>query len=193
MNINELDRKPPRRYASRSQSVSAGNRESPHRQLIVIGYGNTLRSDDGAGQKVAEIVDSWNLPQVRSLPVHQLTPELAAEITEAEIAIFVDVYSVTESAIVEPAEAETRSIPIHPSTYRHDNSVRDGSGHTADPHSLLCLAEVAYGYAPAAWWILIPALNFEFSEQLSPLTTAGMNTALQKIEQIAQEQNLENK
>jgi hydrogenase maturation protease len=175
MNINELEYKPT---------------PLPHKQLIVIGYGNTLRGDDGAGPRVAEIVAGWKLPQVRSLPVHQLTPELAAEITEAEIAIFVDVYPATELAIAKPAEAEIRSIPIHPSTYQHDTSVCEGSGHAADPHSLLYLAEVAYGRAPTAWWILIPALNFEFSEQLSSLTTSGINKALQKIEQIAQEHNL---
>jgi hydrogenase maturation protease len=175
MKMNELEHIPPR---------------LPHKQLIVIGYGNTLRCDDGAGQKLAEIVATWELPQVRSLSVHQLTPELAAEIAEAEIAIFVDAYPVNELSIAETTEAEIRSIPIHPSTYRHDSSVCEGSGHTADPHSLLCLAEVAYEHAPTAWWILIPALKFEFGEQLSPLTRSGIAKALQKIEQILQDHNL---
>jgi hydrogenase maturation protease len=175
MKMNELEHIPPR---------------LPHKQLIVIGYGNTLRSDDGAGHKLAEIVATWELPQVRSLPVHQLTPELAAEIAEVEIAIFVDVYPVNELSIAETGEAEIRSIPIHPSTYRHDTYVCEGSGHTADPHSLLCLSEVAYGHAPTAWWILIPALKFEFGEQLSPLTRSGIAKALQKIEQILQDHNL---
>lgn len=175
MKINELEHVPLR---------------LPHKQLIVIGYGNTLRGDDGAGQRVAGIVAGWALPQVRSLSVHQLTPELAAEIAEVEIAIFVDVYPVTELSIAEPAKAEIRSIPIHSSTYRRDASICEGSGHTVDPHSLLCLAEVAYGRAPNAWWILLPALNFEFSEQLSPLSRSGVTKALQKIEQILQDEHL---
>ncbi len=160
------------------------------RVCLVIGYGNTLRGDDGAGQRVAEIVAGWELPLVRAIAAHQLTPEFAALLAESELAIFVDVYSVTKLAIADPAEAEIRSILIHPSTYRHDTSVCEGSGHTFDPYSLLCLAEVAYGHAPTAWWILIPALNFEFSEQLSPLTTSGITKALLKIEQIVQEHNL---
>jgi len=57
---------------------------------LLIGYGNTLRSDDGAGQKIANIVSEWNLPQWRSLSVHQLTPELALDIAQADLVIFVD-------------------------------------------------------------------------------------------------------
>ena len=58
--------------------------------FLVIGYGNTLRSDDGAGQIVAEKIAQWNLPGVRSLAVHQLTPELAEIIAQADAVIFID-------------------------------------------------------------------------------------------------------
>jgi hydrogenase maturation protease len=176
MNINELEQIPP---------------QSQLKLCLVIGYGNTLRGDDGAGQRAAEMVAGWEIPQVRSLPAHQLTPEFAALLAESELAIFVDVYPVTAISIAESAEVEIKTIPIHPSTYRHDTSVCEVAGHAVDPHSLLCLAEVAYGHAPTAWWILIPAINFEFSEQLSPLTALGIDKALQKIEQIVQEHNLE--
>jgi hydrogenase maturation protease len=156
----------------------------PHRQFIVIGYGNTLRGDDGAGQKVAEIVDSWNLPQMQAIAAHQLTPEFAALLTESELAIFVDVYPVAEQSQPDE-EIDIRVIPIHPCTYRH-YSTSGGAGHSTDPHSLMCLAEIVYGKAPPAWWILIPAHNFEFGEQLSDLTTTAMNKALQQIKQIMQ-------
>ncbi|MGF1587982.1 MAG: hydrogenase maturation protease [Pleurocapsa sp.] len=57
---------------------------------LVIGYGNTLRSDDGAGQSAANQIAAWGLPNVRSLAVHQLTPELAEDIANADTVIFVD-------------------------------------------------------------------------------------------------------
>jgi Ni,Fe-hydrogenase maturation factor len=53
----------------------------------------------------------------------------------------------------------------------------------------MCLAQVVYGHAPPAWWILIPALNFEFGEQLSQIATSGVEKALQQIEQIVREYN----
>ncbi len=35
-----------------------------------------------------------------------------------------------------------------------------------------------------AWWILIPAVNFEFWEQFSPQTAQGITDAVAQIQQI---------
>ncbi|PPT05423.1 NADH-reducing hydrogenase maturation factor [Geitlerinema sp. FC II] len=58
--------------------------------MLVIGYGNSLRGDDGIGRAIAEQVASWNLPHVRSLSLHQLTPELAEELSRVDRAVFID-------------------------------------------------------------------------------------------------------
>jgi Ni,Fe-hydrogenase maturation factor len=60
------------------------------KSYLVVGYGNDLRSDDGVGQRVAEVVATWEISNVRSLAMHQLTPELAAELADVDVAIFVD-------------------------------------------------------------------------------------------------------
>jgi len=57
---------------------------------LIIGYGNTLRGDDGAGPRVAEVVAGWSLPNVRAISAAQLTPELAEALAGAEVVIFVD-------------------------------------------------------------------------------------------------------
>jgi Ni,Fe-hydrogenase maturation factor len=62
---------------------------------LVIGYGNSLRGDDSIGIKVAQIVADWHLPKVRSLSPHQLTPELAAELAQVDLAIFTKVLILT--------------------------------------------------------------------------------------------------
>ncbi|MGB3511128.1 MAG: hydrogenase maturation protease [Microcoleaceae cyanobacterium] len=145
-------------------------------EILIIGYGNTLRSDDGAGQRVAELVAEWNLPNVRSLPVHQLTPELAEAISEAELVIFVDAY---------PATAE-QGLQVHQlcDYPPYPPLERGGLGHTGDPRSLLSLSQLVYNNAPPAWWILIPAVNFEFGEEFSPETAQGITDALSQIRQI---------
>ena len=43
---------------------------------LVIGYGNDLRSDDGAGRAVADRISEMELPGVAVRSVMQLTPEL---------------------------------------------------------------------------------------------------------------------
>ena len=57
---------------------------------LVIGYGNTLRGDDGIGPAVAEAVAALGLPGVRVIVAHQLTPELAADLADAQLVVFVD-------------------------------------------------------------------------------------------------------
>ena len=59
-------------------------------EWLVIGYGNELRGDDGAGPSVGRAVASWHLPGVRTLAVHQLTPELAEDLAQTKRVVFVD-------------------------------------------------------------------------------------------------------
>ena len=40
--------------------------------ILVIGYGNTLRSDDGVGPHIAQEVAAQGWPSVCSITVHQL-------------------------------------------------------------------------------------------------------------------------
>ncbi len=65
---------------------------SLNQSILVMGYGNMLRSDDGVGQQVARAVAKWEIPNVDAIAVHQLTPELAERLTKTDIAIFVDAY-----------------------------------------------------------------------------------------------------
>src|SRR6516162_7751336 len=58
--------------------------------VLVIGYGNTLRGDDGVGPRVAEAIGNLRLPGVRALICPLLTPELADPISRVEKVIFVD-------------------------------------------------------------------------------------------------------
>lgn len=138
--------------------------------VVVIGYGNTLRSDDGAGQVVAEAVKDWGLANVRSHSTHQLTPELAEPLSTSQLAIFVDAYPSDQGE-----QATVRVQAIQPT------EIEAGIGHTADPRSLLALTQMVYGVVPSAWWILIPAINFEFGEQLSWVTQEGVKTTLEQI------------
>lgn len=149
------------------EQINQVNRPS----VVVIGYGNTLRSDDGAGQRAATLVQEWDLPQVRSYAVHQLTPELAAELATAQMAIFVDAYP------------ESSTVQVHSLSHEAPETTNP-LGHTSNPRSILTLAKTLYDATPAAWWVLIPAVNFDFGEQLSPVTEAGVAVAVEKINQL---------
>lgn len=148
------------------------------KSVLVIGYGNTLRGDDGAGYHIAQIVEAWDLPDVRSLSVHQLTPDLAADIAEAETVIFIDAI-VLDSPHPEMPDPWLEPIdrPIEPF------SPNSFTGHHTDPRSLLALTEKLYEKRPIAYHLLIPALDFKFGESFSEITHQGVQKALQKLQQ----------
>lgn len=142
--------------------------------FLVIGYGNTLRSDDGAGQIAVHKIAEWKLPKVRSLAVHQLTPELTIDIAQADVVIFIDAVA-TDS--INPVSVKIQ--PIQAAAENNNTSF----GHSCNPRSLLNYTHILYGKVTEAYWVLIPAVNFEFGEELSSLTQQGINIALNQIKQ----------
>lgn len=147
--------------------------------FLVIGYGNTLRSDDGVGAKVAAAVAELALPGVVALVRHQLTPELAEPVSEARAVVFVDaaVDAATEVQMrrLEPAEGAQLM------------------AHAADPRTLLALAKQLFARCPPAWWLTIPIENLEFGEELSPMARRGYEIALAKIRMLIGASSLHDK
>ncbi len=145
--------------------------------ILVIGYGNTLRSDDGVGQIVAQKIANSHLPGVRSLYLHQLTPELAADLAEVELVIFVD----ATLAAIAPDVRVTLLKPL--------SSVEIRS-HTSDPRVLLNLAQILYNHCPKAWWVTIPGENFELGDAISPLAQRGITRALKQIDSLINQRKI---
>jgi Ni,Fe-hydrogenase maturation factor len=178
-------------------------------EILIIGYGNTLRGDDGAGQRVAEMVSEWGLDEVRSLSVHQLTPELAEPISTAKLAIFVDAYPDTDSQGLQVRRLEDPPPPPlkrgepegasggapaplekggasggAPAPLEEGGAGGGNFSHNCDPRSLLQMAKLLYGSAPPAWWLLVPAVNFDFGEDFSAVTAEGIVEVLSKIKEL---------
>jgi hydrogenase maturation protease len=139
--------------------------------LLVIGYGNTLRSDDGVGPKVADAIAVLALPGVHALNCPLLTPELADPVSQARVAVFVD------AAVDAPREVQLRKLaPADTSQIM---------AHSASPATLLALARDVFGHAPEAWLLTIPAENIGIGEELSAFTRRGLDTAVERIKRLA--------
>jgi hydrogenase maturation protease len=135
--------------------------------VLVIGYGNTLRGDDGIGYQVAETVAEWQLPQVRSIAIHQLLPELAADIADVKIVVFVD-------AVV-AIDSPTPNITIVPLSADENATF---STHIITPQLLLGIAQRLYGATPVAYLLTIPAIDFTLGTTLSSIASTGKDLAL---------------
>jgi hydrogenase maturation protease len=138
---------------------------------LVIGYGNTLRRDDGVGPRVADAVAALALPGVRALACPLLTPELADPVSRAHVAIFVD------AAVDAPREVQLRKLGPAGSS--------QVMAHTASPGTLLALARDVFGHAPEAWWLTIPVEDLGMGEELSPLAQRGFELAVQEVKKCA--------
>jgi hydrogenase maturation protease len=137
------------------------------RHLLVIGYGNTLRSDDGVGPRVAAEVEKLRLPGVLTLSCPQLTPELADPLSQAAAAVFVD------------ASVDQRG-PVRMSRLDPSESSQI-LAHAADPRVLLALARDAFGRAPEAWMVTIPARELGFGERLSRTARLGLTGGVRAV------------
>lgn len=141
--------------------------------ILVIGYGNDLRSDDGAGRQVAANISALNNPAIRVISVHQLAPEISDLLATAKHAIFVDAYPANENDEIRVEKLES-SAPA------------PGFGHFATPSELLAFAELLYQRQPEAWIIAIPGVSFDFGETLSPTTANGVKEATRIIEELSE-------
>lgn len=146
------------------------NAEATSCHLLVIGFGNTLRGDDGVGPRVAEAVEALHWPGVRTLVCTQLTPELAEPISQVRAVIFVD------AAVDAPREVQLR--PLLPA------ETSQLMAHAADPRTMLALARDVFGHVPQAWWLTIPATDLGFSEHLSATALHGLQRAIELIREF---------
>jgi len=154
--------------------VTQNQTTDPAWKFLVIGYGNTLRGDDGVGPRVAEAIEQLNLPGVRTLICQQLSPEYAEPVSQAHTVVFVD------AAVDAPREIQFRELEPGASSQL--------MAHAADPRTMLALARDVYGHAPKAWWVTIPAVKLDFSEELTPEAQRGLQEAVEKIKALCAEQ-----
>ncbi len=141
--------------------------------MLVVGYGNVLRHDDGVGPRVADAVEALHLPGVRTLVCQQLSPEHAEAVAQAQTVIFVD------AAVDAPTEVQLRKLEAGESTQL--------MAHAADPRTMLALARDVFGHAPEAWWLTIPAVKLGFGEDLSPEAQRGLERAVEEIKRLSRQ------
>ena len=139
--------------------------------LLVLGYGNTLRRDDGVGPKAADAIEALALPGVQTLSCALLTPELAEPISRARSVVFVD------AAVDAPREVQLRKLAPAGSSQI--------MAHAASPATMLALARDVFGHAPEGWLLTIPVADIGIGEDLSPFAQRGLEIAIEEIKKLA--------
>jgi hydrogenase maturation protease len=125
-------------------------------RTMIIGYGNPLRGDDAVGYHAARMLsDVVSQKEIVIRTCHQLTPELAPEISTFEKVIFIDA-SVGENAGT-----------LKVSQLNHSDISERTISHHFDPESVLTCSHILYGRVPEAYLVTITANSFGYLEDLS--------------------------
>lgn len=145
-------------------------------RVLVIGYGNPSRQDDGVGLAVVnglreragrrpldEGEDGYDElgGDADTLFLQQLNPELAELIAEYDELVLVDAHF---GAYVELVHRTILEPLVTPAIVSHHFR----------PETLLALARELYGHAPRAELLSVRGFSFDFTTELSPATAEGV-------------------
>jgi hydrogenase maturation protease len=139
-------------------------------KLLIIGYGNPLRQDDGLGPRAIDLlIEEPGLPAGTALlACQQLTPELSYRLAEAERVILIDALAPgSHPAFRQPGAVH--AFPIAPDA--HGATLLN---HSLAPAALLGLTQVLFGRAPATQIFLMEAASFALEEGLTPAVSAAL-------------------
>jgi hydrogenase maturation protease len=154
------------------EPTRAGSASGP---VLVVGYGNPLRSDDGVGPAVAaRLADDPRLAGAEIRVEHQLTPELAMDASRASLLVLVD--------------AGTTEAPGEVSVRRLEPLADSGSAwtHHLDPSALVGLARELWGAAPPVIIVSIGPASLEMGEGLTEAVESAVPRAVDVIAAIVE-------
>ena len=162
-----------RRKAPASNSSSIELRRAKVSGILIIGYGSALRGDDAIGLHAArELENQFHRDSdVEVVSCHQLTPELADDISRSELVIFLDA-----SCSGKPGTLQCKPISLHtcPGAFTHQ----------LDPASLVAAAEQLYGEAPKAISITLTGWSFEMGSKLSRGAQLQLPELIQRTREV---------
>lgn len=142
-------------------------------RVLIVGYGNPLRGDDGLGWHAARrLSENMRREDVEILTCHQLTPELAERLSRVDRVIFID-------AACTGAPGEVLQQAIQP-----DMSAAADFTHHFDIPALLACAQILFGACPQAVLCSVAAETFDLTESLSPAVEAAVPKLLELVHRL---------
>jgi hydrogenase maturation protease len=142
---------------------AASFRSPPAKDLLLMGYGNSLRRDDGLGPALAERFEGT--PGVRVEAAHQLNAEDAVLVSEHDRVVFVD------------ASRDDSVTNFRWSRLRPEAEIAPFSTHALSPETVLSLSVQLTGRAPEAFLLEIKGEDWSLGEGFSDPGARRLGTA----------------
>jgi len=142
----------------------AGPAPSRAPRVLVIGYGNPGRQDDGLGPAAVAGIESLGWPNLNAFDNYQLNIEDALDVADHDVVWFVD------AAKDGPSPYAVRELSPASSV--------EFTSHLMRPEAILAIARQCYGATPRAFLLAIRGYDFEFTEALTPGAADNLRAAL---------------
>lgn len=142
-------------------------------KICVMGIGNSLRSDDGAGALVCKLLENENIPWLEFIVTQQLDPAMADDLNSFEKVVFVDAAIDTDGVVFRQLEPAA--------------DIPSASSHHINAAMLASLAVKIYDSKTNFWLCSIGAHDFEMGENISESTMQNVLEAVTIIAKWARE------
>ena len=149
------------------------------KKVLLLGFGNPARADDGLGPAVAERIEKLNLPGITVDSDYQLTIEDSAAVAENDIVIFADAsVNCAEPFTFEPLLAA--------------DAAGSFSSHSVEPVEVMTLAENLFKSKAKAFMLCVRGYKFdEFDAPLTENAKKNLEKALIFLEDLLKTKNFD--
>jgi hydrogenase maturation protease len=138
---------------------------------LLVGYGNTMRQDDGVGWQIAaQLAPHYTNTAVQVIQTHQLMPEIAATIATVSGVVFVDAELGTS-----PGKIQVKALTPASTA---------GDTHSLGPAEMLYIAQTLYNACPPAHLVTITGQAFDFGDSLSDPVRDAIPEAIAQIKRL---------
>ncbi|NBC84037.1 MAG: hydrogenase maturation protease [Bacteroidetes bacterium] len=145
------------------------------KKILIYGYGNPGRQDDGLGNAMIQLLDGWlfefPMPHVQLDSNYQLNIEDATELKGKVLVIFVDA-SVNENV------KQFELIPVQPT------AKAEFTMHATSPGYILHLCEQMFNSHPETWLMQIKGLSWEMKEELTEQAKDNLQEAFEYLKDM---------
>jgi hydrogenase maturation protease len=153
-------------------------------RVLIIGYGNPMKSDDGLGWYVAQALSVQIVSRdVKVICCQQLTPENSEEASRAELVVFIDARQGGP-----PGEIHHEAILLDKGRLDKGRSRSFIHTHDLSPTAILQLSNELYGKAPRAFLVTVSGQQFQDGDSLSEPVSSALPNVIARVKKLISEE-----
>lgn len=149
-------------------------------RILIVAYGNPLRSDDGVAWRAADLLaEQLSDSNVEILRLQQLAPEVSEIISHFPTVIFIDAAAADDNSAPGQIHVEEIASQARAETPRFT--------HAISPQIVVALAATLYGATLQTFLVTVIAASFEHGDVLSSSVAAALPTLVSEVDRLVEQ------